>query len=235
MKALLLAAGLGTRLRPLTDDNPKCLLNICGKPLLYIWLDKLENEDINEVIINTHFFPEKVNTAIQNRKNKIKVTILNEKYLLGTGGTIYSAKKYLQNEKDFFIIYADNLTNASLKNILRFHNSFDSVFTTYVYKTDKPKEKGIFLIDEQTGKVLEFEEKPQNPKSTIANAGIGILKNDIYNYLTDKIPLDFSKEIIPLLLNNMYVLKSDLPIFDIGTMKDYKNAQNYWQKLIYKK
>lgn len=231
MKALLLAAGLGTRLRPLTNDKPKCLLEICGKPLLHIWLEKLENENVDEVIINIHYQPEKIYSSINSRKNKIKITYLIEDNLLGTGGTIYKAREYLKNENSFYLIYADNLTNVSLNKILEFHNSVDSIFTTYVYETDKPKEKGIYNIEPQSGKVIDFEEKPNNPKSNLANAGIGLLKNEIFNYLTDKTPLDFSKEIIPLLKNKMYVLKTDEPIFDIGTIQDYNNAQNYWKKL----
>ena len=227
MKAFLLAAGLGTRLRPLTLNLPKCLIPIQGKPLLYYWLDLLEDNDVEEVIINTHYFPDKIKEAVHRRNNKIKVIIFLESDLLGTAGTIFSNREFVQKEEDFFILYSDNLTNVSLLDIYQFHKSVPSIYTTYVYKTKTPREKGVFVIDEQTGKVFDFEEKPENPKSNLANAGIGVLNKNIFDYFSG-INQDFSKEIIPKITGKMYVLRTDKYIRDIGTLNEYYAAQNDW-------
>jgi len=231
MKAFLLAAGLGTRLSPLTKTVPKCLIPINNKPLLFYWLDLLEKENIDEVLINTHYYPNKVKDAIMQRNNKIKIQLFYEEILLGTAGTISANKDFINEEKDFYIIYADNLSNVSLLKLYEFHKSVPSVFTTYVYKTDAPKEKGIFLIDDKTGKALEFEEKPTHPKSNLANAGIGILNKKIFDYF-DNSNQDFGKEIMPKIINEIYILRTDSYIRDIGTTKDYKEAQIEWKNII---
>ena len=230
MKAFLLAAGFGTRLRPLTDSLPKCLMPINGEPLLGIWLDLLESEKIDEVLINTHYFPEKVEEFISQRKNRVKIKLSFEEKLLGSGGTIFHNKDFVEGEENFFVLYADNLTNISLRFLLDFHLAKKGIFTTYVYKTDVPRQKGIFVAEPDTGKVLEFYEKPENPKSNLANAGIGVLNKEIFNYFDkNKIFFDFGSDIMPKIVNDMYILATDLYIKDIGTVEDYNTAQKEWK------
>lgn len=241
MKAFLLSAGLGLRLRPLTVDIPKCLVEINGKPLLYIWLDLLEKEGVDEVLINTHYFAEKVEDAVKKRKNRIKVKLFYETELLGSGGTILMNEDFVQNEKDFFFIFADNLSNVSLKRIYDFHVLKESLFTTYVYKTDVPKEKGIFVSD-LNGKVLDFEEKPEFPKSDIASAGIGVLSYKVFEKFSVKSlefrvkseVIDFGKDVMPELLSNMYVMETNDYIRDIGTLKDLDEARREFLRVVTK-
>lgn len=216
MKAFLLSAGLGTRLRPLTDDMPKCLVEINGKPLLYVWLDLLEREGVDEVLINTHYFAEKVELAVMKRDNKIKVNLFYEESLLGSGGTVLANEDFVRNEKDFFFIFADNLSNVSLKKIRDFHVKNNSLFTTYVYKTDVPKQKGIFVADSD-GKVLEFEEKPEFPKSVLASAGIGVLSSEVFELFEKKKRKDI-RELREL--NELLELKERI-VSDLETRKDF--------------
>ena len=96
MKAILLSAGYGVRLKPLTDNTPKCLLPINEKPLLYHWLDLLENEGVTDVLINTHYLAEKIEQSIKQRKNAINVVLSYEPNLLGSAGTIFSNKKIFE-------------------------------------------------------------------------------------------------------------------------------------------
>lgn len=228
MKAFLLAAGYGTRLKPLTDNTPKCLIPINGKPLLGIWLDLLEREGIDEVLINTHYLHKKVENFIEKRNNRIKIKLSYEKTLLGSGGTIIKNKDFVAVEENFYVLYADNLTNVALGDLLKFHLSKKSIFTTYVYETDIPREKGIFVAD-KSGKVLEFQEKPEHPKSNLANAGIGILNNEIFGYFNKDKFIDFGKDIMDKIIHNMYVLYTDLFIKDIGSIEDYISAQKEWK------
>jgi mannose-1-phosphate guanylyltransferase len=230
MKALLLAAGKGTRLKPLTDKIPKCLLPINNKPLLFHWLEILEKENISEVIINTHHLSEKTIKAINKRNNKIKITITFEKNLLGSAGTIFYNKDILSIDDDFLIIYADNYTNVKLKPLIDFHKKNNALYTTYVYQTDTPNLKGIFEYDECTGQATSFEEKPSSPKSDIANAGIGVLSKNIFNYEVRKTPCDFGKEILPQIVDKTYLIKTNEIIIDIGTYKDYCKIQDILSK-----
>jgi len=230
LKAFLLAAGLGTRLKPLTDDTPKCLVSICGVPLIYIWLDLIEEAGIDEVLINTHYLADKVRDKVLSRNNKVKIKFFHEEVLLGSGNTIALNYEFVKNEKNFFLLYADNLTNVSLKEILDYHLTLDSIFTTYVYETDIPKEKGIFTAND-SGKVISFEEKPKNPESNLANSGIGVVNKKIFNYFNNNTYLDFGKDVMPKLMNHIYVLKTSKFIKDIGTMQDYYEAQSDWKKI----
>jgi mannose-1-phosphate guanylyltransferase len=208
---------------------------------LYIWLDLLEKEGVDEVMINTHYFAEKVEEAVKKRKNRIKVKLFYEPELLGSGGTVLANEDFVRGEKDFFFIFADNLSNVSLKRIFDFHVIMKSLFTTYVYKTDVPKQKGIFVSD-LNGKVVDFEEKPEFPKSNIASAGIGVLSNKVFGEFRVKSlsasadaknaelrvkseVIDFGKDVMPKLLNNMYVMETNDYIRDIGTLKDLEEAR----------
>ncbi len=231
MKALLLSAGYGYRLKPYTNTLPKCLLPICGKPLLFHWLDLLEKEKISEVLINTHYLSENIKQAITSRTNNIKIKITYEKELLGSAGTIFFNRDFFENEENFLLLYSDNLTNVPLTSLINFHYKKNSTFTTYVYETNNPTEKGIFEIDEKTGNVIGFEEKPQNPKSNYANAGLGVLNKKIFNYSTSETPLDFAKSIMPLIISETNVLKTNDLIIDIGTNNDYMLAQDLWAKI----
>lgn len=231
MKAILLSAGYGTRLRPLTDSLPKCLLPINGKPLLFHWLDLLEKENVTDVLVTTHHLAEKVENSIKERKNKINISFIYEPELLGSAGAIFANKEYFKKEENFLLIYSDNLTNESLTDIIEFHKKRNSIFTTFVYETDKPKEKGIFEYDINTGKVISFEEKPLYPKSNYANAGIGVLNKKIFDYYSNVVPLDFGKNIMPLITDKMYIMKTNKFIIDIGSIEDYKKAQKIWEKL----
>jgi len=228
VRAFLLAAGLGTRLRPLTDTTPKCLLPIGGRPLLFHWLDLLERDGVSDVLINTHHLSEMVAGALALRPSKIKVELFHEPTLLGSAGTIRHNRKYVFGEEDFLVLYADNLTDVSLSRLIEFHRSRGSLFTTYVYETQVPSQKGIFLIDETTGKVIDFEEKPRYPKSNLANAGIAIANMEIFDYFIDQIPLDLGFDVMRSLVGHMYALKSKSYIRDIGTIEDYGAAEREW-------
>ena len=108
MKALLLSAGIGSRLRPLTLETPKCLVPVNNKPLLQYWLEQLEKIGIKEFIINTHYLHNQVEDFIKKSKFSKKISMIYEDQLLGTGGTIKKNAKVFEGNK-FLLIHADNL------------------------------------------------------------------------------------------------------------------------------
>src|SRR5438270_5926541 len=111
MKAFLLAAGNGTRLRPLTDSLPKCLLPIWGVPLLKIWLNNCKAAGITDVLVNAHAQSESIRGFVAEQRSGVKVRIAEEQELLGSAGTVAENRDFIAGEKAFFVLYGDVLTN----------------------------------------------------------------------------------------------------------------------------
>ena len=231
MKAFLLAAGFGTRLRPITDTIPKCLVPIKGHPLLAWWLQLLQKHGVTEVLINTHYLPEPVRSFIKTYNAKQTGLTVFEAYepeLLGSGGTIRTNRDFVDGEDSFLICYADNLTDANLTNFQRFHKDHGAPLSMALFHTNVPKQCGIAALD-ANDRIVEFVEKPENPKSNLANAGMYIADRKIFAYLDDsKTPLDFGKDVLPKLVGQMYGWNTEGYLIDIGTMENYKRANEEW-------
>jgi mannose-1-phosphate guanylyltransferase len=114
LKAILLSAGVGTRLKPITDTIPKCLVRINGIPLMQIWIDLLINGGISKILINTHYLPNQVRDFIEQSKYRNKIELVHEGALLGTAGTLLANTSFFNNEP-LLVAHADNL---SLFNVL---------------------------------------------------------------------------------------------------------------------
>ena len=158
-KAILLAAGIGSRLRPLTLGTPKCLVEINGTPILGLWLNKLNNLGCDEVLVNTHYLHEKVEDYLSKLSFKnMKVKKSYEKELLGTAGTLMKNLEFF-NKGSGILIHADNFTNDDLKGFIKSHLSKprDCLLTMLTFKTDNPSCCGIVKKDEQ-GKIIKFIE-----------------------------------------------------------------------------
>ena len=141
MKAFLLAAGLGTRLRPLTERVPKCLLPINGKPILEIWLEKLFRHGVEEVLINTHHLADQVEEFVrknQDRKDWPVIHLFFEANLLGSGGTVWEKKDFVGNDRDFLIVYADNLTVMDIGNMMEYHQETGAILTMGLFESTRP-------------------------------------------------------------------------------------------------
>ena len=234
MKAFLLAAGLGTRLKPITDSIPKCLVPVCGKPLLGWWIDLFNRHGINEVLINLHHFPEQVSKYLESNAEGIKFQFFYEETLLGSAGTLRENKNFVKNEKEFFILYADNLTNVNLSAFLQFHRSHDNFFSMALFKSKNPSACGIALVN-RDGVITDFEEKPKNPKSDLASAGIFLSSPEALDLIPDKEITDVGFDLIPKLVNRMNGWLLNDFLIDIGTHENLKNAEEKWSLLINKK
>jgi mannose-1-phosphate guanylyltransferase len=230
MKAFLLAAGRGTRLRPLTAVTPKCLLSIGGRPLLAHWLELALKAEIESIFINTHHLHEQVENFAKSWSGLPRLTLKYEPKLLGSAGTISQNRDFIGKDDTFFVLYADNLTNIDLRGLLLQHQTNNSVFTVAAYKTKSPTEKGIFATDE-AGRVISFEEKPKVPKSDLANSGIAVADRRLFEILEDRVPLDLGYDVMPRLIGSMYAFETRAYIRDIGTAKDYAEANQEWSRL----
>lgn len=232
MKAFLLAAGLGTRLKPLTDITPKCLIPVSGKPLLYWWFQLFERHGVTEVLINTHYLSEQVSDYINyyNKTGKLLIHEFYEPVLLGSGGTVAANKGFVANEEIFLICYADNLTNTNLSAMTEFHLSHNGTVTIGLFRANNPKQCGIIESD-ANGKIVGFIEKPQNPKSNLANAGIYVARKELFDLIPKKEFIDFGNDILPQLIGQMYGWEIQDYLMDIGTLSNYQKAQVDWDNI----
>ena len=235
MKAFLLAAGLGTRLRPLTLSVPKCLVPINGKPLLQWWIELFSRHGIHEVMINTFYLREQVAEFIdKNNSGSSGVTLYeaHEKTLSGSGGIVRNNRQFVAGEDSFIIAYADNLTDINLSEFQSFHRDIcvpnGGVLSIALFRTNRPRECGIAEID-SSYRITAFTEKPDNPSSNLANAGIYIARKDIFDYLPERELLDFGKDVLPRLVNKMYGWENKSYLIDIGTPENYAKAQAEWR------
>ena len=247
MKAFLLAAGLGVRLRPITNTIPKCLIPIDGKPMLHHWLSLLEKHGITDVLINVHHLPKKVIEYVQSLKVKtqalnfkfpdlghchqvsdVNITLFYEEELMGSAGTIRENADWVRSETEFIIAYADNLTNANLTKLLQFHRDKKAILTMGLFHSDYPQACGIAALDEN-GVVVSFVEKPQKPESDLANAGIYVASSEILSYIPKGNVVDLGHDVLPKLIGKMYGCEIDSYLRDIGTLENYKKAQEEWK------
>lgn len=231
MKAFVLAAGLGTRLRPITNNVPKCLVPVCGKPLLGWWLELLYKHGITEILINLHYLPGQVVEFINTVTIPIKIKTVFEKELAGSGGTLRNNKDFVRNEDDFFVVYADNLTNYNLSEFYRFHRENGMDFSMALFRAGNPSACGIATLNENCT-IVDFQEKPKNPKSDLANAGLYIMKPHILDIIPDKPLTDIGFDLLPQLVGKMAGWESKDFLMDIGTLENLKRASEIWQELI---
>ena len=224
MIALLLAGGLGTRLRPLTYETPKCLVLINNKPLLDYWLELLRNDLISKIIINTHYLPSQVIEFIEKKNIVInnKIILVHEEELLGTGGTILHNKKYLFDKiKPFIVAHADNLSLFNLSEFINYHNNNNKILITMMtFITDDPCNCGIVTID-NNNIVTNFYEKINNPPGFIANGAVYIMDISVIEFMEKlyKKNIDLSIEVIPFFLGKIQSYLNSTYHRDIGTQK----------------
>ena len=227
MKVLLLAAGYGKRLRPITNSIPKCLVEINKKPLITYWLELLKNKRIDEIYINTNYLSKIVENFFLKKKSNQNINIVKENSLLGTGGTILKIFNHFENET-FLVIHADNLSIFDLDEFLDAHHNRPqgTLMTMMIFKTDTPQSCGIVELDNQ-GVVKGFYEKVEFPPSNLANAAVYIIEPSIYKFLVkmNKKVIDFSTEVIPHLINQIFTYENTVYHRDIGTIESYHKAQ----------
>lgn len=218
MRALLLAAGMGTRLRPLTLTVPKCLVPIQGKPLLDYWLQSLFSAGIERVLINTHWLADMVREYVLQSPFCGRIDLVHEPELLGTGGTILANRQWLGGEA-FLVAHADNLTNFDVAGFVASHQQRppSCVLTMLAFRTDTPKDCGILEIGTQNI-VTGFYEKVENPPGELANGAVYICEPEVTVFIASlgKSIVDFSTEVIPAFLNRIYAVTTKGYHKDIG-------------------
>ena len=224
---IILAAGKGTRLLPLTEEWPKCLMPINGRPLLEYWLDYINFLGFKTVFVNTHFKADEVSAFLKRSKYKYRVKEFYENNLLGTAGTLREISKVYPNNRTL-LIHGDNWSCANLNEFIDFHlnNRPKNVsMSMMVFKAENPSKCGIVEINKNI--VVKFHEKVENPPGDLANAAIYILEPEVTDWLVNNPSLnDFSTEVIPRWLNKIAVWENKNIHRDIGTIEDLVKSQS---------
>jgi mannose-1-phosphate guanylyltransferase len=226
MRAMLLAAGFGTRLKPMTDTVPKCLVPIHGRPLLEYWLQMLRNAGVQPILINTHYFADAVLRFLDSLENSSNIYTVYEDNLLGTAGTLLKNREFFGNSQ-IMLIHADNLSRFNVSAFIQAHQqrpaSCEITMMTFVSQT--PQSCGIVELDD-FGVVKAFHEKATNPPGNLANGAVYIIEPSILTFLDNlgKVQIDFSTEVLPRYLGKINTFHNDVYHRDIGTMESYKAA-----------
>jgi len=229
MKAVLLAAGLGTRLKPLTDATPKCLVQVAGQTLLDIWLDTLAAVGVDEVLVNTHHLSGQVEAHVALRDDvPPSVRTVHEPELLGSAGTLRANRGLLEDDEMFLAVNADNLTDFDLRKLVDAQRTGGVVATITVFRTSRPTQCGIVEVTD--GLVTGFEEKPLTPRSNLANAGMYAFHPDVLALTEGPPPCDIGYHLLPQLVGRTRAVNlGDDYLRDIGTLEALERAQVEWR------
>ena len=223
MRAILLAAGLGTRLRPLTDTTPKCLVPINGKPLLDIWCESLLAAGVTKFLINLHYKSEVVQQHLAQSKFAKNIETVFEPALLGTAGTIVANNDFFDGQ-DGILLHADNYSEADIAQLIAAHTNRpkNCELTMLAFRTPTPHTCGVLEVDSNNILKQMYEKSPDD-NGNLANAAFYILTKKLINELRNE--TDFSNEVIPKCYGKALVVETAETFIDIGTPESYAHAQ----------
>ena len=228
VRALLLAAGLGSRLHPLTDKWPKCLMPIGERPLLEYWLETLHSANIKEVIVNIHHHSRIVKGFLNRPRFEGWVNSVYEETLLGTAGTLRANKDFFQ-ECATLLVHADNWCQCDFTDFLNFHHKHrpeHCSITMMTFESPTPETCGIVETNTD-GVVLAFHEKLNNPPGNQANGAVYLLEPEVLNWIDEHTEIhDFSTEVIPHFMGNIATWNNNGIHRDIGALSMLRLAQS---------
>jgi mannose-1-phosphate guanylyltransferase len=227
VKAFLLAAGIGSRLRPITDTVPKCMVVIDDRPLLDIWLDAFDQAGVTEVLVNLHHLPDVVARHLAARTGPPAVCTSFEPELLGSAGTLLANRRWVEAEDMFVACNADNLTDFDLQSLIDAHRQRQPVATLTAFRSDHPSAGGVLETDD-SGLLTGFAEKPAEPRSDLVNAGIYAFHPSLLDELDGALPKDIGYDLLPRLVGRAYVVPVPGYFRDIGTVDAYQQAIQEW-------
>jgi len=234
MRALLLAAGIGSRLRPLTNTTPKCLVPVHDRPLLDYWLDLVFEGGIERALLNTHWLADQVHAHVAKSPWRHRIDLVHEEELLGTGGTVLANRDWFGREP-FLVAHADNLTDLDVAGLIAAHRNRPAgcIMTMLAFRTDDPSSCGILELDHQN-RVIAFHEKVKDPPGNLANGAVYIFEREVIDDIAalGKRIVDLSTEIIPNYLGRISCAQTDGYHRDIGTPESLRLAHSeFKQKL----
>lgn len=231
---MLLAAGRGTRLKPLTDNIPKCMVRVRGKPVLEHNIEWLRKFGVERIVINLHHLPNVVMDYFGNgAKWGVEINYSVEDELLGTAGGVKKVEWFF--DAPFFLWYGDNLSTCNVERMWRFHEAKGGVATLALFHRDDPTASGIVGLDGQD-RILRFLEKPrpQQVFSNWVNAGIAVLEPQVLLNIPAEGAPDFGRDVFPSMLESGlpmygYRMAGEEKLWWIDTLHDLARVQEEMQ------
>jgi NDP-sugar pyrophosphorylase family protein len=228
VKALLLAAGEGTRLRPLTLQSPKPMIPIGGRPILEHLIAHLRRHGVTDLAINLHHQPRTIVEHFGNGSEfGVSITYSHEEQLLGSAGAVKQLEWFLT--EPFFVWYADVLTDLDLVALLARHRQSKAMATLSLYEVDDPWRCGIVQIDAAC-RITRFVEKPPRGSDygNLANAGVYVVEPELLGWIPSGCPSDFGSDVFPALIahgRRLLGVRTDAYVLDVGSAERYQRAE----------
>nr|WHO17378.1 mannose-1-phosphate guanylyltransferase [Anoectochilus roxburghii] len=240
MKALILVGGFGTRLRPLTLSVPKPLVDFANKPMILHQIEALKEVGVTEVVLAINYQPEVMLNFLKEFEAKlgIRITCSQETEPLGTAGPLALARDKLidGSGEPFFVLNSDVISEYPFAELVKFHKSHGGEATIMVTKVDEPSKYGVVVMEEETGRVERFVEKPKIFVGNKINAGIYLLNPSVLDEIELR-PTSIEKEVFPKIASDQKLYAMVLPGFwmDIGQPKDYVTGLRLYLNSLRKK
>lgn len=228
MRAVIMAGGSGSRLRPLTCDLPKPMVPVLNRPVMHYTVDLLKKHGIQEIAVTLAYLPRAVKDYFEDGADfGVRLQYFVEETPLGTAGSVKNAAGFLPGT--FVVISGDALTDLDISQAVAFHKERGSQATLVLHRQQIPLEYGVVITDNE-GRITRFLEKPSWGEvfSDTVNTGIYILEPAVLDYFEEGRQFDFSKDLFPRLLEDgvpMYGYISDSYWCDIGDLRSYRQAQ----------
>lgn len=232
MKALLIAGGRGTRLKPLTDNLPKVLIPIAGKPCIQYTIENLRSQGVHDFLVTVGYMAERVMDYLKDGRDLgVRVRYFQEPQPMGTAGALPFCREFLN--ETFAVVYADNFANYSLESLLKVHRAAKAQGTIAVDTFRSQKNRGVVVSS--NNQVLRFVEKPDQeiPNGAI-NSGFYVLEPKVIEGISQT-PCDFGRDILPTLARSrsLYCAPHRGYIFDIGIPQDLEQAESYARTVLH--
>jgi mannose-1-phosphate guanylyltransferase/phosphomannomutase len=226
MKAFVLAAGVGTRLRPLTSNIPKPMIPILDKPVLHYTFSNLWKYGFTDACVNTYYMSDIITDYFGKNKTGIRIEFSKEKTLLGTAGAIKKKEDFFDDT--FVVMSGDGFSDVNLKKVLEFHKKKKSLATIVLKKVLSRFEYGI-AVTNKSGEIKKFVEKPSwsDVFNDEVNTGIYVFEPEIFNYIPKDTFFDFSMDLFPLMMKKgkkIFGYLMDEYWTDIGNIFEYKKG-----------
>lgn len=226
IKAMVMSAGVGSRLEPLTLGLPKPLVPIANVPVMDILFKKLAQCNITDVICNTYYLAEKIIERYTNNSLGINFNYIREETLSGTAGGVKKCQFFFDKDEPFVVFSADGLTNADIKKGIEIHKQSNAIATIGIKRIphEEVSHFGVVVTDDK-GFITEFQEKPSinEAKSNFINTGIYVFDYKIFDYIPENTFYDFAKNVFPKLLSEHAINTFEVTEYwsDIGTLDQY--------------
>lgn len=232
MQAIIVAGGRGERLKPITDNIPKPMVEVQGKTILGHTIDLLRNNGVTDLILALCYLPDVIIDHFGNGEKfgvNIQYTLEDPQCPLGTAGAIRESQKFITN--DFIVTYADILRKLDVSEMIKQHKRMNSLATINVYKRYGKDPKSMVLFD-STNMINAFKERPSveeiGEKYVWSNGSFYIFNRNVFEYIENDGPIDFGKNVFPAMISNgekVYAYKTEDYFIDIGTLAKLEEAR----------